>query len=186
MARIPKNSVALAGEFAALSQLAIRGYVASMTLGNTKNIDILVFDPTTKKACQVEVKTNYERRIRFTKSKFFGEFETSWQMDKQHEQIKDPDLFYCFVHINASRTDPPENSFRFFIVPSAVVADYVRQQHQAWLRDNPAHRDSARRVFRMARAYERNIEVPAPLVSAYEDKWNLVASPSITVLPETN
>jgi hypothetical protein len=50
MARIPKNSVALAGEFAALSQLAIRGYNASMTLGNTKNIDILVFDPVTKKA----------------------------------------------------------------------------------------------------------------------------------------
>ena len=47
MARIPPNSVALAGEFAVLSQLTLRGYDASMTLGHTKNIDILVRHPDT-------------------------------------------------------------------------------------------------------------------------------------------
>lgn len=186
MARIPKNSVALAGEFAVLSQLAIRGYDASMTLGNTKNIDILVFDPITKKAYQVEVKTNHERRNGPTDSKFFGKFVTSWQMHEKHEHIKDPDLFYCFVHINTSRTDPPKHSFRFFIVPSAVVAEYVREQHQAWLRDNSAHRTSPRRVFRIGLANDRHIEVPAPLASDYEDNWNLIASPSVTVIPESN
>src|SRR5215813_12795982 len=122
MARIPKNSVALAGEFAVLSQLVIRGYDASMTLGNTKQIDILVFDPTTKKAYQVEVKTNHERRNGPTASKLFGKFVTSWQMHAKHERITDLDLFYCFVHINTSRTELPKHAFRFFIVPSAVVA----------------------------------------------------------------
>ena len=177
MVRIAKNSIALAGEFAALSQLAIRGYVASMTLGNTKNIDILVFDPTTKKAHQIEVKTNYERRARHTESKFFGRFVTSWQMHEKHERIKDPELFYCFVHINASRKDPMKNAFRFFIVPSTVVAEYVGKEHHAWLRDNPAHRTSLRRVFRIALDNDRKVKVPAPLASGYEDKWNLVASP---------
>ncbi|SRR6266496_4316959 len=186
MARIPKNSVALAGEFAALSQLAIRGYVASMTLGNTKNIDILVFDPVTKRAYQVEVKTNYERRKRPTVSKCFGRFETSWQMDEKHEQIKDPDLFYCFVHINANREDPPKNSFRFFIVPSAVVAEYVRKEHQAWLKDNSAHRTSPRRLFRIYSTNDHSLGKSAPLAADYEDSWNLVASPSIAVTPEPN
>ena len=36
------NRTALAGEFAVLSQLALCGYDANMTLGNTKSVDILV------------------------------------------------------------------------------------------------------------------------------------------------
>jgi hypothetical protein len=186
MARIPKNSVALAGEFAVLSQLAIRGYDASLTLGNTKNIDILVFDPMTKKAYQVEVKTNHERRNGPTDSKLFGKVVTSWQMHAKHERITEPHLFYCFVHINTSRTEPPQYAFRFFIVPSAVVAAYIREEHQAWLRDNVAHRTSPRRLFRIGLANDRHIKVPAPLASDYEDNWHLVASPSVPVIPESN
>jgi hypothetical protein len=186
MAQIPKNSVALAGEFAVLSQLLIRGYDASLTLGNTKNIDILVFDPETKKAYQVEVKTNYQKRNGPTDSKFFGRFATSWPMEEKHERIKDSNLFYCFVHINTNRTDPLKNLFRFFIVPSAIVAEYVREEHQAWLRDDPAHRTSARRVFRIGLPNDRHVEVPAPLASDYEDNWNLVASPSVMVVPESS
>ncbi len=173
MEHIPINSVALAGEFAALSQLAIRGYVASMTLGNTKNIDILVYDPGKKKAKQVEVKTNHESRNRDTISELFGSFVTSWQMDKKHERINDPDLFYCFVHINTSRKDPAKHSFRFFIVPSAVVAKYVREEHQAWLDEDPDHRTSTRRLFRIGLPNNRKIKVPAPLAADYEDQWNL-------------
>jgi hypothetical protein len=186
MVRIPTNSVALAGEFAALSQLAIRGYVASMTLGNTKSIDILVFDPVTKKTYQVEVKTNHQRRNGPTDSKLHGKFVTSWQMHEKHERIRDPDLFYCFVHINARPTDAPKDAFRFFIVPSAVVAKYVKAEHQAWLRNNSAHRTSPRRLFRIGLPNDRKIEVPAPLASDYEDNWNLVASPSVAVVPETD
>jgi hypothetical protein len=42
MSAISKNQVSLAGEFAVLSQLALRGFDANMTLGNTKGVDILV------------------------------------------------------------------------------------------------------------------------------------------------
>ena len=45
MKKLGTNSVSLAGEFAVLSQLALRGYVANMTLGRTKGIDILLADP---------------------------------------------------------------------------------------------------------------------------------------------
>jgi len=43
MIKIPNNSVSLAGEFAVLSQLALRGYDANMTLGHTKGVDIFKF-----------------------------------------------------------------------------------------------------------------------------------------------
>ena len=51
------NSIALAGEFASLSQLTLRGYDANLTLGNTKNVDILVSDPSSGHMYRLEVKT---------------------------------------------------------------------------------------------------------------------------------
>lgn len=59
MSDINKNSISLAGEFAVLSQLALRGYDANLTLGHTKNVDILVSHPETGKMYKLEVKTNY-------------------------------------------------------------------------------------------------------------------------------
>ena len=93
MARIPRNSVGLAVEFAALSQLTVRGYDASMTLGNTKNIDILVFDPVANKAYQLEVKTNLQTRNRPSDSGLFGKFVSDWQMSEKHERIENPIFF---------------------------------------------------------------------------------------------
>jgi hypothetical protein len=183
MARIPPNSVALAGEFAVLSQLTLRGYDASMTLGHTKNIDILVRDPKTGARYEVEVKTNLETRTRDSDSKLFGKFVTDWQMSAKHEEIQDPSLFYCFVHINASRTDPDKYAFRFFIVPSAVVARYVREEHQLWLSDNPAHQTSDRRLFRIGLPNDRQIAVPAPLASHYEDRWNFAPDSTAVGVP---
>ncbi len=51
------KSIPLAGEFATLSQLALRGYDANPTLGNTKNVDILVSDPESGRMYRLEVKT---------------------------------------------------------------------------------------------------------------------------------
>jgi hypothetical protein len=184
MARIPKNSVALAGEFAALSQLAVRGYEAALTLGHTKNVDILVYDPVTGNSRQIEVKTNFERRNRHSESRLFGKFITDWQMHRKHETISMPDLFYCFVHINSPRTEPSKYSFRYFVVPSKIVAAYVHDEHALWLRDDPAHKTGDRRLFRIGLENDREIEVPAPLGSLYENNWGQIASPATTVLPE--
>ena len=70
------------------------------------------------------------------------------------------------------------NEREFFIVPSAVAAKYVREEHQLWLQDNPAHRTSDRRLFRIGLLNDRPIAVPAPLASVYEDCWNFVPTPS--------
>lgn len=169
MKRIPRNSVGLAGEFAVLSQLALHGYDAGMTLGYTKNIDILVYDPASKKRYEVEVKTNLKTRDGTSKSKLFGRFVTDWQMNIKHERISSPNLFYCFVNIISCHK--ANHTFRFFIVPSKVVATYVRQQHALWLKDNPAHRDMDRRLFRIGLPNETKVAIQAPLASKYENNW---------------
>lgn len=105
-----KNQKSLAGEFAVLSQLAMIGLNASMTLGRTKSIDILIHNPKTNKFFKMEVKTALKNnKNKHTKSKDFGKT-FHWDfMNKKHEKIKDPDLFYCFVLLSDDI-----RKFRFF------------------------------------------------------------------------
>ncbi len=131
MANLDKNNVSLAGEFAVLSQLALRGFDANLTLGRTKGVDILASDPRTGRMFRVEVKTAYGARP--AHSALFGHT-LAWVMNVKHERIADPDLFYCFVTI-----EPHADAFayRFFVVPSALVADYTARTHPYWLRHSP-------------------------------------------------
>jgi len=93
MANLNKNSVALAGEFAVLSQLTLRGYDANMTLGRTKSVDILVSDPETGNMFKLEVKTNYmSSRSSGGSSKLFGKYVSAWIMNEKHERINEPNL----------------------------------------------------------------------------------------------
>ncbi len=164
---LAKNSVSLAGEFAVLSQLSLRGYDANMTLGRTKNVDILVSDPATGRMLKLEVKTNYQSsKSAGGSAKLFGKFLSAWIMDEKHEVIRDPDLFYCFVNIGEDT-----KQFRFFIVPSDVVADYVKVQHKLWLNSDKNHsRTNTMRTFRIGLESEM-YPLPTPTDKKYEDNW---------------
>src|SRR3989344_2154061 len=119
MNKISLNSISLASKFSVLSQLALRGYDINMTFGNTNDIDILVSDPETGKMYKLKVKTSYY--FPDPDSKIFGKRITDWLMKQKHENIIDPVLFYCFVSFNKS-----SHNTRFFIVPSKVVAKYIK------------------------------------------------------------
>lgn len=166
MDKISKNSVSLAGEFAVLSQLALRGYDANMTLGHTKGVDILVSDPNTDKMFKVEVKTSFASKP--SRSKLFG-LTLSWMMMDKHETISDGNLYYCFVNI-----EKQTNIFRFFIVPSMTVAKYVRAQHQFWLDHRPTLSDKEKaipmRQFRIG-LEQNNYQIPTSLAKDCENKW---------------
>jgi hypothetical protein len=155
-----------------LSQLALRGYDANMTLGRTKGVDILVSDPSSSRMLRLEVKTNYRRSIRSAggNSRLLGKFVSAWMMGRKHEQMKDPNLFYCFVNIIEDT-----KQFRFYIVPSAVVADYVRAQHQLWLNDQSSHsRETTVRTFRIG-TREEKYPIPTPVDQDYEGQLGFVA-----------
>jgi hypothetical protein len=167
MSNINSNSVSLAGEFAVLSQLALRGYDANMMLGRTKGVDILVSDPSSSRMIRLEVKTNYRSsRSAGGNSTLFGKFVSAWMMGRKHEEMKDPNLFYCFVNISEDT-----KHFRFYIVPSTVVADYVKLQHQFWLNDQSSHRESGIRTFRIG-TREQTYPIPTPVDEDYEDNWD--------------
>lgn len=166
---ISKNNISIAGEFAVLAQLALRGIDANLTLGNTKSVDIIASDPNTGKMFKLEVKTSYNSKP--TISKLFGSGRTlNWVMADKHETITDPNLFYCFVNI-----EKEANSFRFYIVTSGIVARYVREQHQYWLnRNNDEHSNS---VVTSMRQFRLGIDdgeylIDTPLAKDYENNWN--------------
>jgi hypothetical protein len=86
-------------------------------------------------------------------------------MSVKHERIDDDSLFYCFVVLRGTHELP-----HFFIVPSAYVAAYVREQHAYWVRKkHPAGADTSIRRFR--------IPVSDPL--GFEDNWELLAGEPI-------
>ena len=164
------NSVSLAGEFAVLSQLALRGYDANMTLGRTKSVDILVSHPETGKMFKLEVKTKYRDSSKeMHRSAIFGKVKGEWIMNQKQEGWIDPTLFYCFVIISARTT-----SFQFYIVPSSIVAKYLKEQHAHWLSEikklDKAGKNSKIRTFRIGFEGD-SYPIPTATVERYENNW---------------
>jgi len=174
MNELDKNTIALAGEFAVLSQLALHGYDANMTLGHTKNFDIFVSHPKTRKMFKLEVKTKYRKSSKkSTESKLFGEVVGKWMMHRKHETINDPTLFYCFAIFCK-----PTSTFQFYIVPSKVVAKYVREEHQLFLREKRKEgkkgKDTGIRMFRLGFKNKR-YRIVTPLAENYNN-WSFLGS----------
>lgn len=93
--RKDKVLTGLAGEYYVLAQLAERGFTAALTLGNSKNVDIIVSSPNGKKIIRLEVETS---SLPLRHEKLFGNTRFHiWAMGEKHEKIKDRNLIYCFV-----------------------------------------------------------------------------------------
>lgn len=151
-----KTLTGLAGRFYVLGQLAQRGLVGEMTPSTTKAVDIRVSIPDLERVCKIQVKATVKpaRRLKlFGDEPFFA-----WPMGKKHEEITDPLLFYCFVILRGTEERP-----RFFVVPSADVAEYVRWEHQHWL-------DSRSQAVSPTSMRNFRIQISDP--KGYEDDWD--------------
>lgn len=164
--KISRNQIALAGEFAVLSKLALHGFDANLTLGNTKGVDILLSNPDTGKMRRLEVKTHSNNKPYDNKD--FGRILGQWRMSDKHEQMNDPDLFFCFVSISYS-----DDQFKFFIIPSKVVAKFVRESHQYWLSKDKNRKDTSMRAFQLG-SKEFKYELKIPKVEDYQNRWDLL------------
>ena len=170
-----KARVSLAGEFAVLSQLALLGKDANMTLGNTKGVDILVSDPVTGEMLKLEVKTNYRKsRSAVANSEVFGKVLScsGWILKEEngkYDEKKDTNLFYCFVNITKET-----KQCKFYVVPAKVVANYVRDENKLWhqekKREGKKVKDSDMRQFRLGLRDEK-YKIPTPIGEKYEDNW---------------
>ena len=122
----------VSGEYFVAAELSRQGYIASITLRNTKGIDILASNADASKSASIQVKTNRGSR-------------KGWLLNKKAEDYFDDNLFYVFVNLNDGQ--PPN----FHVVPSKVVAATVKKGHARWLatpgRNGRRHKDNPIRNF---------------------------------------
>jgi hypothetical protein len=137
----------IAGEYFVAGELSRRGYIASITLRNTKGVDILCSSSDTIKTAAIQVKTNRGSTRK-------------WMLTKKAEDNFADNLFYVFVTLNNNQKSP-----NYFIVPSDIVAEYVKTSHSTWLntpgKNGKKHNDSSVRNFH---DYEEE----------YLDRWDIL------------
>lgn len=123
----------VAGEYFVAAELSRRGYIASITLRNTKGIDIVCSNQEATKTVSIQVKTTRDST-------------RSWILDKKADNFRAKNLFYVFVTLNNGLTAPD-----YFVIPSEIVAKYTSADHKKFLatpgRDGKKHNDNPVRKF---------------------------------------
>ena len=127
-----KNNIGTSGEYFVAAELERRGFIASLTMKNTKSFDILAITEDGKKQYAIQVKTNSGNNRR-------------WQLSSKNEKIDGKNIFYIFVCLN------DEDNPKYYIVPSKVVAKRISLEHERWLnssgKNNQRHKDNPIRIF---------------------------------------
>jgi hypothetical protein len=91
--RLTTGLAGVAGEYFVAAELSRQGYVASLTLRNTRGIDILASNADATKSVGIQVKTNQGRR-------------KEWMLNAKIEKETASNLVYVFVCLND--LDAPE------------------------------------------------------------------------------
>ncbi len=124
----------VAGEYFVAAELSRRGYVASITLRNTRGIDIVVTSSDASRTVTIQCKTSSTER-------------KQWILTKKSEDFVSATHYYVFVSLRGELERPV-----YHIVPSKVVADAISSGHSEWLKNTSKsgkpHKDSAIRNFK--------------------------------------
>jgi len=122
-----------AGQYFVCAELSKRGWLASITLTNAQNIDILAHHVQTKKNVAIQVKTTSGAHAK-------------WILTSRNEQWSEPNVFFVLVRLGRESERPI-----FHIVPSEVVREFVYSSHREWLKgtkkDGSPRKDSQIRNF---------------------------------------
>ena len=113
--KIPPVLAGVAGEYFVAAELSRRGHIASISLRNTRGIDILATNQVASRSITIQCKTNQSAR-------------KVWILDKKSESFVSDDHFYVFVAFSGVRERPI-----YHIVPSLAVAQQITTSHKRWL-----------------------------------------------------
>jgi hypothetical protein len=145
--KIPSVLAGVAGEYFVAAELSRRGYIASVTLRNTRGIDILATNQDASTSITIQCKTRQKRgRV--------------WILNDKSEDFHSDSHFYIFVALGGESERPC-----YHIVPSLDVAKHTRNTHRNWLRrlrrDGGKHADNHIRNF-------------SDIDNKYLEKWELL------------
>jgi hypothetical protein len=106
----------VSGEYFVAAELSRRGFISSVTLKNTKGVDILVTNIKASKMVGIQVKTNYGNR-------------RAWMLNTKAEEFHAENLFYVFVNLISVEQIP-----EYYVVPSNIVSASIKRGHKKWLK----------------------------------------------------
>ena len=129
------NITGVAGEYFVAAELSRRGWIATMTLKNTPNIDVIATTIDGLRTLNIQVKT-----------RSIGNRQ-GWILSKGIETLVPNDNFYiAFVDLIGENEKPD-----YFIIPKNLFAKWIAERHQNWLitpgRGGRAHVDNPIRAF---------------------------------------
>ncbi|KAF0181371.1 MAG: hypothetical protein FD161_44 [Limisphaerales bacterium] len=131
--KVPSLLAGVAGEYFVAAELSRRGYIASISLRNTRGIDILATNQQASRSVTIQCKTNQTNR-------------KVWILNDKCEGFYSDEHFYVFVALGNLAERP-----NYHIVPSRIVAERISRSHRDWLRTpgrgGREHADSAVRNF---------------------------------------
>jgi hypothetical protein len=133
MQKIPSILAGVAGEYFIAAELSRRGWIASISLRNTRGIDVLVTNSDASHSITIQCKTTQGS-------------ERVWMLNERCERFVSDDHFYVFVRLRDEFARPC-----YHVVPSKVVADHIQYFHQQWLntpgREGRPHVDTPMRKY---------------------------------------
>ena len=158
-----KSTRGNASQFFVAGELCRRGFVASVTLGNTPNTDVLCSNIEGTKFVHIQVKTYNPSRMGLVGSVAVG---------KKAEIDYGENFFWVLGGIPDPDT---EGEFCYYIIPSAVMAKEVSEDHAKWLgglkKDGTPRQDSNMRRVILPPHRNRN----GWKLHEYQNRWDLIS-----------
>lgn len=136
---ISKYLISLSGEYGVCSELAKRGVLASITLGNLKSTDIIINSIKESILYSIEVKTSKT-----------GRFVTGFFQKFHSKEIKGPD-FWILIHLDKNLQS------RYFILSHEELANIQMQRNgmTEWRKINGVDNILMKQVLEFENCWEK-------------------------------
>ena len=162
--KISKGTKGAAGVNFVAAELSILGKVALPTTRNVKGPDIVAFDQETLKTAFIQVKSTDKPKSGWPVHTV-GEDPTDWEAEFRRAVVRGKNYFYVFVALPCDKQSRP----RYYVVPSAEVADSIIADTKPWLQKHPGHPGPARQLLAWA-YFDKSDE----LKDKYLNRWDLL------------
>jgi hypothetical protein len=147
------NITGVSGEYFVAAELSRRGWVATITLKNTPNIDVIATSPDGSRFVNIQVKTRSVGNRQ------------GWILNKGIESIVNSDNFFIiFVDLVGIDARPD-----YFIIPKNLFAKYTARRHKEWLKGKG--RNGHVRVDNPIRTFDRPVFKE---FEEYHNNWNIL------------